>query len=268
MLRSIFNRLGFHFHTTNDNERPGGRRGHIFWHGRATLGLGPRRPTLQASWHHGEVHADAVIYLNRDDGEVTLHFGVPGGQYWFRIADLPSRWLAWLPFKSHRTEYNYMGGHRSIGIRTFGGAIRLSLWNDDYEWRSGDPKWWDIRVGLDDVANLLFGRDRYSTETLEEREVDIPTLEGPVPAKAKRTLSRWTRPRWPWAPFSKERLGVTIDIPGGVETDHKGPMFAMSTSATSIAEGIGQVAGEVVYRRGQYTAPVRAEHPRAHEGGL
>jgi hypothetical protein len=110
------------------------------------------------------------------------------------------------------------------------------------------------RIGLDDIADMLFGKQKYSTETLEERDVEIPMYEGAHAAKAKRTLSKWTRPRWPWKPFSKQRVGVSIDIPQGIPTDHKGPLFGISTPARTIAEGIGHTVSSVLRSRGQVTA--------------
>lgn len=252
-IRSWLRARGFHWQNLSDGDikRPG-------WvHGRAWLNLtrdernGPR---LNVEWNHGRLGLDALVNLDREEHRVSLHLAIPGGSWWLSVEGLPRALFDVLPFDMRRTEYKYMGSHRSIGFRVFDGAVWFSLWEDMHEWRHNDPKWWRARIGLDDVANLLFGAEQYSTETIEERDIEIPMYEGATKAKAKRTLSKWTRPRWPWAPFSKQRVGVSIDIPDGIRTNHKGPLFGISTPAKTIAEGIGAVVASVVRSRGQYTS--------------
>lgn len=252
MIRAWLEERGFHWQNLSDGDikRPG-------WvHGRAWLNIfaGDRRgPRLNVEWSHGKAKLDALVNLDRDDRELMFHIAVPGASYYLTFEGLPRALFDALPFDMRRTEYGYMGSHRSVGLRVFDSAVWFSLWEDMHEWRHNDPWWWRGRIGLDDVANFLFGKEQYSTEVIEERDVEIPMYEGAAKATAKRTLSKWTRPRWPWAPFSKQRIGVQIDIPDGIRTNHKGPLFGISTPAKTIAEGIGVVVASVVRSRGQYT---------------
>lgn len=260
MIREWLERHAFHWQNLNDGDFGDYDMKRAGWvHGRAWLNLLAddehwRGPRINVEWSHGKLKLSAQLNFNRDEREVMLNIGIPGASYYVTLQGVPASLLDRLPFKARRTEYSYMGSHRSIGFRVFDGALWLSLWEDMHEWRSSDPKWWRARIGLDDIADFLFGKVEYSTETIEERDVEIPMYEGVHQAQAKRTLSKWTRPRWPWKPFSKERVGVSIDIPKGIRTNHKGPLFGISTPAKTIAEGIGHVVSSVLRTRGQYVS--------------
>lgn len=255
------------FHWQNLSDEPGNER-HGFWHGRAWLRpFDDGGPVVKACWHHGRTGLALSVDFDRDERAITLHVKIPGASWFLGAAGLPRRLFDRLPFSLGRTEYRYMGSNRMIGVRVFDEKIWLSLWEDRDEWRAKDPKWMRATIAPFDI---VFGRQKYETRVIEEREVSIPMPEKLYPATAKRKVSSWTRPRWPWRPLSVRRSMIEIDVPGGVGVPGKGEnswdidddaIFSMSAAARTIEEGIGKLvasAMETRRRRGWKNAP-RAE---------
>lgn len=250
-----------HFHWQNLSDTPGReRRG--FWYGRAWLHLEENgRRVVRFEWCHGKPGLALELRLDRDDREACLHVAGLGFSYHLGYDGLPAWLLARLPFSHNRTRYKYEGSERNIGVRVFDNAVWLSFWQDAMSWQHDDPWWYSGRLGLDDIANAIFGKVKYSTRDLEVRDIEIPMPERSYAAKATRQLARWTRPRWPWRPFSKERISVTVDIPGGIGMPGKGEnsydcgpdaLFGMGTNAQTVEDAIGNVVASVFRTRLKY----------------
>lgn len=244
------------FHWQNLSDAPGReRRG--FWHGRAWLHFG-RRSVAKIEWTHGKLGLALTLDFDRSEREAHIHVAAPGFSYYVGAEGLPARLFNALPFKYRRTEYNYMGDHRSIGVRFFDGKLWWSLWEDRHEWRHSDPKWMS---GSFDFVKALLGDTDYSRRVIEERDVMIPMPEKSYPAKAKLEVATWIRSRWPWGPFSKRGTYVQIDIPGGIGIPGKGEnswdcgddaLFGLSTKARTIEDGIGHVVASALSTRRKY----------------
>jgi hypothetical protein len=205
------------------------------------------------------------LRFDRTENEAQVHIALPGLSYFLSAAGLPKRLFELLPMRWKREEHG--GYERQIGVRFNDGAVWVDLWSDPMDWRSSDPKWMQFSVHLDD---LLFGKTKYSTRTLEERAIKIAMPEGTYDATAKREASSWLRPRWPWSPFSKRRTTVKIEIPGGIGIPGKGEnswdcgddaLFGMSCSADTIEEAIGKVIASALKTRRRYgwTEPAQVQ---------
>lgn len=240
-------------HWQNLSDTPGKER-HGFWHGRAWLRFSEHaRQSLRIEWLHGRISAGMSLRFDRSEREAQVHIALPGFTYYLSVDGLPRRLFELLPMKWKREEHG--GYERQIGVRFNDGAIWVDLWSDPMDWRSSDPKWMQFSIHLDD---LIFGKTKYSTRTLEERAIKIAMPEGMYDATAKREASSWLRPRWPWRPFSKRRITVQIDIPTGIGIPGKGEnswdcgddaIFGKSCSAETIEEAIGKVIASALKTR-------------------
>jgi hypothetical protein len=262
---------GVSLSTQNLNEKPGAagaeRYGSMLANGRAWLrrltadGEDYKPGAIRVEWVHGKrVGWGAEIAFDPEDREVTVAFGLLGAHYWISLTALPARLFELLPMNAHRPGRKYPH-ERRIGLRFHNGAAWFAFWEDEMEWRSKDPWWMRGRVGLDDVADIVFGKIAYSHQVLETRPVSIPMPEGVHDAIAKRTLSRWVRPRFPWYPVSRESYGVQIDIPKGIGHPGKGEdahnvgddaVFGISTDASNVEEAIGKLVASVLRSRMRY----------------
>lgn len=253
--------LGYRFRSQNLNERRDGSDGPKFAHGRASFVTYERNdlPGLEVEWVHGDLALDLQLELDRDDREITLKLGVPGGKYYVSLKNVPRALLELLPFD--------FGGHgcygspRAIGVRTFGGAVWFSVWETVHMSSHRDPWWMRGRIGLDDVADFLFGKTKYSKQVLEERTVKIPMPEGTYDATVTIELARWTRARFPWRPLSKQRVGSDVKIPQGIGFPGKGEnswdcgddaLFGISCRATTVEAAIGETVASALRNRQRY----------------
>lgn len=158
---------------------------------------------------------------------------------------------SWIQRVTRRKGQRY-GNGRSIGLAVHGGYIWLDFWNDPMESRGTDPWWWHMSFNPMDA---IFGRYVYSDQTIEERDIEVPMPEKAYPATAKLQVCHWQRKR---SPFIKRMERVSIEIPGGIPKEGKGEnswdcgldaTFSMTTNASSIAEGVGQLVGSVLADR-------------------
>lgn len=245
--------MKYHWHWQNLSDAPGHER-HGFWHGRAWLHFGEkRRRALHGEWVHGRLGFALSVRFDCSDNEVMFHIALPGLSYYLGLEGISQRFFDLLPMKYKREDHG--GYERAIGVRFDDGALWFDVWSDPMDWRSSDPKWMQFSLHLDD---LIFGKTKYETRVIEERGVTVPMPEGSYGATAKREVSTWTRPRWPWRPFSKRRDVVTIDIPGGIGIPGKGEndwdidddaVYAQSSAATTIEQAIGNVVASILSTR-------------------
>ena len=164
-----------------------------------------------------------------------------------------------LEYITRRKDQKYSNG-RTIGFYISGSDLRsglslsLSLWYDPMETRSEDPKWWHVYKNLNDV---FLGRAKCTTETIEERYIDVPMPEGSYPGYAKLVRYTWKR-RW----TSKSLMRVQIDVPIGIPHEGKGEnswdmgvdrTYGITTGeCRSIALGVGKLVGSVLHDRVRY----------------
>lgn len=255
----------------NLNEQIGGTLGSILRHGRAWMHMNPEHdPVARIEWVFGEIkRLRAELDFDRDDRTIQANLGVPGA--WVFLTVPMPRWLRdRLPWHIGDGASYGSGGERTIGIRVHDGAIWLSLWEDSMCWSARDPWWMRATIRLDD---LIFGKTKHERRTIETRAVRIPMPEGSYEATAELEVASWTRPRWPWRPFSKRDLYVDIKIPAGIGKPGKGEnswdlgpdaCYGMSAKARTIEEGIGIVVASVLrdrVRRGSGHADTGGHEP-------
>jgi len=118
------------------------------------------------------------------------------------------------------------------------------------------PKW---KCDSFNFLNFIFGRAKYSTVTIEEREVGIPLPEKVYRAKVKMFWSFWKRPRW----FTSKLQRVDLEVldKGGVPVPGKGEnswdcgddaVFGFCMPASNISEAVGEFVGNVLKTRVGY----------------
>lgn len=235
------------WHSQNLNEKPGGRLGAKWRHGRAWLHVGSNG-CLHAEWHFFSIGSFSIGFDVGGDGDndfliyfcpcfFSIYLGVEGLKYGLG-------WK-WLP------DYG-----RECSLRVHHWAVWINPWSREHEWRSEDP-WW-IRGLVIHLDDLIFGRDKYSEHDLETRAVLVPMPEGSYKATARLFESTWARPRW----FARRLLRVELDIKGGIPHEGKGEnswdcgedaTFGTTCPAETIEEGIAKLVESVLesrHRRG------------------
>jgi hypothetical protein len=216
-------------------------------HARFWLG---RRPQLHCEWVVPGRNISMMLNLN-GYGETAIggHIGLWLFTFYWGIK---WPWLYSLIGKvTRRRDQKYTNG-RDIGFTIDAEAVSISLWHDPMESRGDDPFWWHKYFFIKD---MILGRAKCTTETLEEREVVIPMPENNYPATAKLIMYTWKRPRW----FSEQMKRVSIDVPEGIPHEGKGEngwdcgedrTYGTTTGkCQTIAEGVGMLVGSVLRER-------------------
>lgn len=201
-----------HFFRQNlSADHPGREHWPMIIHGRASVSSDYRRSDrLRVEWTVLFTTSCALkVMFVRDEQEIVFRIALP---FLFSLfIGLPMPYLLWsrLPWKHRRSEHAYAGGDRAIGIEVHYGAVWLSFWNDIMEGRSDDPRWYRPRIGLDDIADLVFGRNSLVVTILEAREVVVHMPERPYVGFGK--LEQWERPR-PRLPRWLTPRGRTVEL--------------------------------------------------------
>jgi len=119
------------------------------------------------------------------------------------------------------TRRHESGGVRGIDFSWHSGAFWWALWSREMEWRATDP-WW-VRTHSFHPVDFLLGRMKHKHEVLSEyKEVLVPMPEGCYKTEMREERRTWTRPRWPWRPFTREQQYIEIKIDGGIPFEGKG----------------------------------------------
>jgi hypothetical protein len=109
---------------------------------------------------------------------------------------------------------------RVFQIAWHDGTLWSSIWEKSGHWSSSDP-WW--MHGNFNPKNFLLGRNKYSSEVVEEKRTVIPMPEGSYPATVKLERCTWKRPRWP-RPLYRYSTEITPDqfipVPGKGENSY------------------------------------------------
>lgn len=229
----------------------------LWRHGRAHLwGRDDRRcdPIVSVEWsteldRRGLTLAKVDVNENESNATLALHVLGIGAHV---TVGIPEELLMLLPFRFRAEEYE--GQHRSIGVSIHDGAIWWSLWEDTHRGSRSDPKW--LRGNLN-VVDLVLGRDRYSSEELEKRTVEVKFPEGTYHASAVLERARWQRPRLPRRLATEvKRVRLSFDkpvwMPGKGENDYDQDddgIEAVTLKANSIGHGVIRFVDQVLNER-------------------
>lgn len=221
------------------------------WNGRAWWHFGEREASVQ--WCIGSAARHCMAEIR----PCGFNVGVP----WLLCLFVTLPFRIW-PFKPCR-------------VSVHSGSIWWEWFHvDQMSWPATDAKgrrlsWW--RVGNFNVADVLLGRKKYEKTIVDVRPVLIPMPEGPYPAVATRTICTWTRPRWPWWPFTRMRQGGNIDCEIGIPHEGKGEnSWDCGEDAThgigftgNVEDGIGCFVASVTRDRERYggSKPGAYPHP-------
>jgi len=160
----------------------------------------------------------------------------------------------------HNQRHQDIGGIRSAKLYWFAGTFYWSLWDRQFESRKEDP-WW-VRTHSFNPADFLLGRMKHEHEILSEyREVLVPMPEGCYKTKMREERRTWTRPRFPWWPFTHQQQYIEIEIEGGIPFEGKGEnswdcgedgLWGCSSSTWSYEKAIAHVVESVLESRKRY----------------
>lgn len=243
-----------------------GQRRHIAWHGRASVRWVKgeeyhRAPTF--GWEWGLLQYALRWPL------IEFHFNGYSDSCFGGSVNLP--WLLYLAWRIEgirgwrgpgewRTDKQeghrwWLPEERKIGLSWHNGTLWISIWENPNESSNTDPWWWEITV---EPAEILFGRDKYSTRDLltERRVMVLP--EGPYPASVRIFESTWKRPRWPW-PRRMVRAEITPDkpipVPGKGENSwdcDEDATYGMTCAAQTPTEAVAHYSASILRDRQRY----------------
>lgn len=94
------------------------------------------------------------------------------------------------------------------------GTLWSAIWEKSGHWSRSDPWWMSNNFNPKD---FFLGRQKHSSEVLEEKRTTVPMPEGSYPATVKLERATWKRPRWP-RPFIRYSTDIKPDhfipVPG------------------------------------------------------
>lgn len=179
-----------YLHWQNLNELPGDRYGSILRHGRAWFHWGNDN-NIGWSWNFWSHFCHAYTTVGGIGAEDTLAGGValPPVAFWWSVElRNPPTWL-----KRLQERMGYDG--REVGVHIHNSTLWVKLWAPEHEWSADQPKWMDWNFN---PIDFILGANRYTHQSLETVEVEVPMPEGVYPAKVEVFESTWKRDRWPW----------------------------------------------------------------------
>lgn len=263
---------GVHIFAINDNDR--GREGPILKHGRLCLHT-PGRNGGTIGWSFGKGHCGASVTLHHpgDDDSISGHVAVPGIYLYFGLERLLSERLQRF-LGLYNPDANVGGKYisRRIGWSIHDWTFWARLWDNDNRWSCDDPWWWSFTFSLNPLD--IFGRRRYSSEVIQEQEVEVPMPEGSYMATVKICADSWTRPGFPWWPLTKMILRAHVDDMEPIPHPGKGTMsyncgpdalHGICCPARNPEEAIGKIVSSVLRDRMRYGGSHRYELPSRHD---
>jgi hypothetical protein len=143
---------------------------------------------------------------------------------------------------------------REIGISIHSWILWISLWKDNMEYISSDPKWLSMNINF---LDLLKGKSECSVDVIKEKDIEIVMPEKTYKGKAIIERRTWKYPRW----FSKSIVSTDIKCDEGVQFPGKGTtsyncgddaLFSSSTNGSNIEKAIGNFIGSVLDYRNRY----------------
>lgn len=263
----------------NDNDKAGGRQGSIIRTGRFALyreGLGT---FLKGWWHFGWKrspfrYVGFGVELGGEDNmlQFRVTLVVVAGAIGVRVPSwLTRKWVY------QRRELV------ALSVGRWGSIIEASFMHDDDmddmldyyrrkrekeglgEWMTRAMLWNGLHVRLRlRLRDLLLGRRKYTSEVVEERDVEIPMPDANYHAVWRHHRDTWKRPRWPW-PMVRD--SSEIEIPRGYpvpafagkgenswDCDDDG-FFSSRGPYRSPAESVGEYVKSVLRQRERHGSP-------------
>lgn len=157
------------------------------------------------------------------------------------------------------------------GVEVHHGTLWIKIHSNPFEWNSSDPWWQQMHFGLEDAADLLFGKIESSERNIGD-SVDLPLAmpEGVTyTIRAQRSVISHVRSRLPQWLYCRDYPRVDMDViapterisfPGkgenGYDCDEDG-IYSMSTAETDVYKALGSLASSVMRSRKRYGGSTR-----------
>jgi hypothetical protein len=237
-------------HSQNLNEKVGGRKGNILWHGRAWLYNDKQSShVMSAEWVLFTHFCHFKIGI-LDEEPLSLSFAC----FLFAV---------WLNFDIHawhaplRKFFRVEGYEdRELSFSWHDNGLYWNLWTPSMEWSKVKH---GRRQGAFHPVDFIFGKTKYSEIPISECNVEVPMPEGVYPAKIRLLEAQWKRPRWPFTWLRSRRAEVTplkpIPFPGKGENSWdcgEDATHSMICSADTVEEAIGKMVASVMRDRMRY----------------
>lgn len=205
------------------NEKDMNRRNKSMVHGRVFWHFKKDNNEIYAEWVLGSKVFDLGFTVSKSyvsEHTMSFVFAIPPvALYW----GFTWKWLEdrnWWKKLVKEDESKIMGSFSGktytkhaerlvFSFRIFAWTIWGDFYKNENESKSSDPWWMDWSFNIPD---FFLGKSKYTTETLEERDVKIPMPEKEYDAKVKIFKSTWKRSRW-FIPREAVRASVEMEEP-------------------------------------------------------
>jgi hypothetical protein len=161
---------------------------------------------------------------------------------------------------------------REYGWKFHNGTLWLLGGRSPDESSRDDPWWWEKTVNL---KRLIFGRTRYTRESIEVGTALIQMPEGPYYATVELYEARWDSPRPLLGRFVRQRvrsaeveLHEAIPIPGKGENSYDlddDAIYSVSLAANTMEEAAAAVREDALSSRERYGGSVLWQPQEAQE---
>lgn len=270
-------RVHIHWQNLNDNKR--GEPKGVPYEGRCWLwfrGFGKRRNnSVGFSWNLWRPHwlFSFSFGVKTDEEDVSVGVGVWPFSFHFHIACLfPRSFNDWW-MKKYRYGGREFWFYSTLAEEAAGWFnVVFHLWEDPMG-GGGCKKGWkrltDFYLDFPDcILSPVFGKLKFTEETLETKVISIPMPEGVYQGDAKLSRATWKRPRLPWV--SLMRHGAHVDIPIGIPYEGKSEnswdcgedgVFGIGTDKASYPALIARVVEHVLDQRRKRDGNMDAKYP-------
>jgi len=179
------------------------------------------------------------------DRDINFYFALLPFAFYFNIDGFIPKWSEYVEDKE-------------IGWSIHDWTLWVDLWANKNSWSSTDPKWWSFNININ-PKTLILGEVVYSSELLNEKEVNVPMPEKSYKMNVKLTEDSWTHKRIPL--FTKKILRAECDLKEGIPFPGKGTasyncgedaLYGYSCKASTFEEAIGEVVTTVLTNRRRY----------------
>lgn len=241
--------FGIHFYWQNLNEdRRGHVKGSIIRHGRAWLSVG--RLKFGWGWDLWSVRCGTEISVFGEEKDLGWSLQIPllGSFYWH---------VRFLPYNAvRRAPYGY-----DFGFTIHDWAIWVKLFKDWTGGWSSSKSWLGNREFSIHPVDLIFGRQKYSSVSIEKRNDLAAFPEKTYDVTVEITRDTWRRPRWPWWPMKRWMYRGHVECKEGVPFPGKGEnswdcgmdaSFGLTCPATTHADALGRFITNVLESREKY----------------
>ena len=148
------------------------------------------------------------------------HFQIWLGFYFQLYLSLETNWTRKLWRKGIETEFKIMFSFAQTPSLSYSLFTNPDM-NTKFSWRHNYVN----------LADLFFGRAKYSEEVIDIGTTEVIMPEKRYQAFYKVKMIYWKRPLWP---FKTSQKGIEIEVPGGMPFEDEGVQRAMDKFAMSI----------------------------------